>query len=313
MDEVVLALGGGGVKGIAHVGVMRVLEKEGFKVHAIAGTSVGGLVGALHASGHTSDEIDGLLKELNNPRLFSRSHHDGPALMGLHGLNQVLLDVIGDCTFEECVIPFACTAVDLSLSQEVVLAKGSLIDALMATMAVPGIFPPRQIGSYLLVDGAVMDPVPVALARWLAPTYPVIAVCLTPTPEKWAHLPPQINMPEPSPIPLPRQLIEQLRRMRFSQAFQIFVTSNDTTSRMLAELRMQQEHPDVIIRPAVEQFGIFDRVDPQELILIGEMAARKALPEIRQALSWSNQITRYFKRAEPPGTVYTEPLETDQR
>ncbi len=277
MDEVVLALGGGGVKGIAHVGVLRVLENEGFKVHAIAGTSIGGLIGALYASGHTPEEIDHLLKELENPRLFSRGHHDGPALMGMLGLYEILLDVIGDLTFERCAIPFACTAVDLNLSQEVILAKGSLIDAVMATMAVPGIFPPRQVGSYLLVDGGVLDPVPVALARWLAPTYPVIAVCLTPAPEKWAHLPPQFNMPEPSPIPLPRQLIEQLSRMRFSQAFQIFVNSNDTTSRMLAELRLQQEHPDVIIRPAVEKYGILDRVNPQELIKIGEMATRSRI------------------------------------
>lgn len=309
MDEVVLALDGGGVKGIAHVGVIRVLEKEGFRVRAIAGTSVGGLIGALFASGCASSDIENLLSAFNNPRLFSRGHNEGPALLGLHGLNQVLIDAIGDRTFDNCAIPFACTAVDLNLSQEVILAKGSLLDAVMATIAVPGIFPPRQIGNYLLVDGAVMDPVPVALARWLAPAFPIIAVCLTPAPEKWAHLPPQINIPDPSPIP--RQLLDQFSRMRFGQAFQIFVNSIDTTSRMLAELRLQQDHPDVIIRPAVEQFGILDRVDPQELILIGEMAARKALPEIHQALSWSNQITRYFKRAEPPGTIYTATVETD--
>jgi NTE family protein len=307
MDEVVLALGGGGVKGIAHVGVVRVLEKEGFKIRGIAGTSAGGLVGSLLATGHSTTDIEKLFEDFDNSRLFARGHHEGPALLGLQGINQILLDAIGDCTFDDCQIPFACTAVDLNLSQEVILAKGNLIDAVLATVAVPGIFPPRQLGDYLLVDGGVMDPVPVALARWLAPTYPVIAVCLSPAPEKWAHLPQQINIPEPSPIP--RQIIEQFNRMRFGQALQIFVNSIDTTSRMLAELRMQQDHPDVIIRPEVEQYGILDKVNPQELILIGESAARKALPEIRQALSWSNQITRYFRKADPPGTFFKEQME----
>lgn len=307
MDEVVLALGGGGVKGIAHVGVVRVLEKEGFKIRGIAGTSAGGLVGGLIATGHTSYDIEKILKNFDNSRLFARGHNEGPALLGLQGLSQILIDEIGDSNFEDCLVPFACTAVDINLSQEVILARGKLVDAVLATVAVPGIFPPRQLGEYLLVDGAVMDPVPVALARWLAPTFPVIAVCLSPAPEKWAHLPQQFNIPEPSPIP--RQIIEQFNRMRFGQALQIFVSSIDTTSRMLAELRMQQDHPDVIIRPSVEQFGLLDKVDPQELILIGEMAARKALPEIRQALSWSNQITRYFRRAEPPGTIFSDPTE----
>jgi hypothetical protein len=80
---------------------------------------------------------------------------------------------------------------------------------------------------------------------------------------------------------------------------------------MLAELRLQQAHPDVIIRPAIEQFGIPFQVDPRELISIGEMAARKALPEIHLALSWSNQITRYFKRAVPPGAINTDTVETN--
>jgi NTE family protein len=302
MDEIVLALGGGGARGAAHIGVARVLEREGFNIRAIAGTSAGGLVGALLAAGYTSFQIEELLSELNNPRLFSRGPNDGPALLGLQGLNQILLDEIGNRTFEQLRIPFACTAVDLRSSQEVILAQGSLLEAVLATVAVPGIFPPRQIGEYLLVDGSVLDPVPVALARWLAPTLPIIAVCLHPAPEKWAHIPSQFSFPENAPIPRP--LLEQFAKMRFGQAFQIFVNSIDTSARMLTELRLQQEHPDIIIRPDVVKYGMLDRVNLAELVQLGEEATLQALPEIRQALSWSNQLSRFFRRADLPGRVW---------
>jgi NTE family protein len=301
MDEIALALGGGGVKGIAHVGVVRVLEQEGFSVRAIAGTSAGGLVGALLANGHTSYQIEDILQGLSNPRLFSRSAHDGPSLMGLQGLIEVLEGEIKDCTFDQLTIPFAVTSVDLPTSQEVILAQGSVMDAVLATIAVPGIFPPRQIGQYSLVDGGVLDPVPVALARWLAPSLPIIAVCLHSAPEKWAHIPTSFTG---TAIPsITRPLIEQFVRMRLGQALQIFVDSIEITSRSLAELRLQQDHPDVIIRPKVEQYGLLDLADPAELIQLGEEAARKCLPEIRQALSWSNQLSRFFRHAEPPGKV----------
>jgi NTE family protein len=307
MDEIALALGGGGAKGAAHVGVVRVLEQEGIAIRAISGTSAGGLVGALVASGYDSFHIEDILSGISNPRLFSRAHHDGPSLLGLQGLSQIFLEEIGDKTFDQLEIPFACTAVDLPSSQEMILAQGCLMDALMATIAVPGIFPPFQFGEYQLVDGAVLDPVPVALARWLAPHLPIIAVCLHSSPEKWAHLPQRIINTDS--FPLPRPILEQFAKMRFGQAFQIFVNSIDTTSRMLAELRMQQERPDVIIRPAVESFGLLDRIDPAELIQIGVEAATNALPEIRQAMKWSNQISRYFRKADPPGKVLPNTLE----
>ncbi len=301
MDEIALALGGGGVKGIAHVGVVRVLEQEGFSIRAIAGTSAGGLVGALLANGCSSYQIEDILHGFESPRLFSRAHHDGPSLMGLQGLIEVLENEIDGLTFDQLAIPLAVTSVDLQTSQEVILAQGSVMDAVLATIAVPGIFPPRQIGPYKLIDGAVLDPVPVALARWLAPSLPIIAVCLHSSPEKWAHIPDQIFVPAAPSITRP--LIEQFARMRLGQAFQIFVNSIEITSRMLAELRLQQDHPDVIIRPEVEQYGLLDLADPAELIKLGEDAARKCMPEIRQALSWSNQLSRFFRRAEPPGKI----------
>ena len=307
MNEIALALGGGGVKGIAHIGVIRVLEQEGFVIRAIAGTSAGGLVGALIASGITPDRIETLLQSINNPGFYSRNSNDGPSLLGLAGLNEILMNEIRDRVFENLLIPFACTSVDLNTAQEVILAQGSLIDALMATIAVPGIFPPRRIGDFNLVDGGVLDPVPVSLARWLAPSLPIIAVNLMTMPEIMAHIPHEMSVPLLPPIPRP--LLEQFAKMRIGQALHIFVESFDITSRMLAELRLQQDRPDVVIRPKVEKYGILDQADPAELINLGEQAARDQLSEIHEALSWANQLGRIFRKAQPPGKVLPAAIE----
>jgi len=94
--------------------------------------------------------------------------------------------------------------------------------------------------------------------------------------------------------------------MRIGQALQIFIHSMDIADRMIAELRMQIEKPDVIIRPNVYHVGFLDRVDPHELIAAGRKAVEDALPRIRQSLAWYHQITRQFTSAEPPGRLLDE-------
>lgn len=306
MSGIALALGGGGVKGIAHIGVLKTLLDEGVKINAVAGTSAGGIVGALFAAGYEISDLVNAVNRLNSPHLFSRTPFDKPSLLGIQGGTHILTDYLGDRKFEDLSTPFACTAVDLNSSQEIILAHGSVVEALLATIAVPGIFPPRQIDDYLLVDGGVMDPVPVSLARWLAPSSPVVAVCLTPARNDWAQLP-DPHVPIASPIPRP--LLGQFARLRIGQAFQIFYKSIDATSRMMSELRMMVDKPEVIIRPDVGKFGILDEVDTQEMISLGEQAARAALPEIQQALSWSNQLSRFFRHIEAPGRVIDKDAE----
>ncbi len=300
MPGISLALGGGGVKGIAHIGVLKALLDEGITIQAVAGTSAGGIVGALFAAGYGIDDMMKAVARINTPHFFSRSRFDKPSILGVQGALHVLTDYLADRQFEDLAVPFACTAVDLNSSQEIILAHGSVVEAVLATIAVPGIFPPRQVDEYLLVDGGVMDPVPVALARWLAPTSPVVASCLSPARDEWAHLP-EPRVPFDSPIPKP--ILEQFAKLRISRAFQIFYKSIDASSRILTELRLMVDKPEVTIRPDVEAYGILDKVKADEMLSIGERAARAALPEIQQALSWSSQLSRFFRHIEAPGRV----------
>jgi NTE family protein len=300
LAEISVALGGGGVKGFAHFGVLEQLEKEGFEVKAVAGTSAGGIVGSVFAAGYRTRDLADALARVNQRNFFARLPNDGPSLLGLAGMIDFLTAYLGNRTFKDLTISFAVTAVDVESKQEYILRQGLVRDAVLATIAIPGVFPPKQIGQMNLVDGGVLDPVPVAVARWLAPKLPVVAVCLSPTPEKWAEMP---LIQPPVPIPIPGPIREQIARLRISQALKIFIESMDLTMHMVAETRMQLEKPEVIIRPKVHHVGILDNVDPQELIQAGRIAAEEAMPQIREALGWRKQITRIFKEPSPPGKV----------
>jgi len=289
MNEVTLALGGGGIKGISHLGVLRILEKSGYKINAIAGTSAGSIVGALYAAGNNASQIERIVLRADQKRLFKRSEGEGPSLLGLSGLMDILIQELGDLDFDDLKIPFACTAVDINSAQEMILNNGKVIDAIHASIAIPGVFPPKDVGEMRLVDGGVMDPVPVALARYLNPALPVIAVCLSPSPEKWSTL---RTVQIPPQVPIPAPIIHQISKLRISQAMQIFVKSLDISARLLSELRMQVDKPEIIIRPDLIQYGSLDEVSPEDLITLGEEAAQRALPEIEELFHWRNRITR---------------------
>lgn len=293
--EISLALGGGGIKGIAHIGVLDCLLKAGVKIRSIAGTSAGGLIGAVYAAGYSPGKILELVENLDQNKFYSRRPTDGPSLLGYTGLAEALTEILADLDFKQLKIPFACTAVDLGTSQEVYLGNGRVLDAVLATIAIPGIFPPKKRGEAELIDGGVLDPVPVHLARCMAPGLPVIAVALNPAREEWHRLP-QFQIMPPAALPIPTPLIEGISRMRIARAFQIFIQSMDVTARMMTELRLEVDRPEVIIRPAVHQYGLLDTAPPQELVRCGYQATEKVIPQIHQLVSWPNMLMRTIRR-----------------
>jgi NTE family protein len=290
--NITLALSGGGVKGFAHIGSLRVLEREGFRIRGVAGTSAGGLVGALYAAGYSPDEMEARLRDIDQGNLFARMHGDGPALLGLAGVTAILSELLGDRTFDDLRLPLAVTATDLTSGLSVVIKQGRLIDAVLATSAVPGIFPAKSMGGHLLVDGAVMNPIPVAEARVLYPNVPVVAVVLSP-PLGWQK---DANYKFAESIPvlmtnLP--LVYRLAgRLRLTQAFNIFIHSMDLSGLMLMDKQLNLEKPEVIIRPHLGPIGIIDRVDIPEMIKSGEVATLDALRDIRREASWHYRIRR---------------------
>lgn len=289
MTDIAVALGGGGIKGIAHVGALQKLVEAGYTIKAVAGTSAGGIVGAMIAAGYSPIELKDIILNMNQGNLFKRKPDEGPALLGLGGLTDILTEKLGAKTFDDLKIPYASTAVDLITSQELVINSGSVIDAVLATVAVPGVFPPREIGQYRFIDGGVLDPVPVSVVRWLNPDLPIVAICLSPEPAKWSELT-SFRLPVSTSIMAP--IVDQINKMRIGQAVQIFLRSLEITDRMLAEIRMQNEKPDAIVRPDVERFGILDNVNPTELMEEGAKAMEAKLPDIQKATQWMSAVQR---------------------
>jgi NTE family protein len=302
--DICVALGAGGVRGVAHIGVLDCLEKAGFRIRAVAGTSIGGLIGAVYCNGYSPSEIGLILESFDQSQLFTRKSTDGPSLLGYTGLAEGLIDILGETVFTDLKIPFACTAVDIHTSQEVYLNEGRVLDAVLATIAVPGIFPPKMRGEAELIDGAILDPVPVNLARLLAPTLPVVAVALSPGQEEW-HQAPQFNIMPPVSLPIPTPILDGFARLRVAQAFNIFTRSINISSQMLTELRLQIDRPEVIIRPPVNQYGLLDVVAVSELISAGYQAADKSIPQIKKSGSWLSTMIRILQQ--PPRSQAKNP------
>ena len=274
--NIALALGGGGIKGLSHIGVLRRLEQHGFLIRAISGTSIGALVGVFYALGHRVDEIERIFTEFKQTGLFGQMRGQAPSFLGLAGLTRRLQELIGNRTFADVKLPFAVTAVWVEYGRLVTLREGSLVDALLASMALPGVFPMKTINRMGLVDGGMLNAVPAAAARSLVDArYPVVAVPLTeplgvPATMQRIYLPKFV----------PGWLANAIKGLRFVQALDVFFLSQDMMMRALTKYHLEKEAPDLIIRPAVAHLNTLQPADAHYLIEMGEAAVEASLSQL---------------------------------
>jgi NTE family protein len=254
--RVALVLGGGGARGFAHIGVIRVLEEARIPVELIVGTSVGSLVGAFYAGPTNSYHLERIATELDRSDLFDFSL--APALFGTGlasgaRLERFVRDRAGTATIEALRIPFAAVATDLATGEAVVLRSGDLARAVRASSAIPGVFEPVEIDGRLLVDGGVVQNLPVRVAREMGADV-VIAVDVT-------------SLPDPT---RPRNFVEV-----FLQAVNVIVH---------AEVERARRDADVLVAPAVGEIGFIEFDRKAEAIAAGIVAGHAALPGIRAAI-----------------------------
>lgn len=285
--DITLALGGGGAKGNAHIGVLRRLEKEGYKIRSVAGTSFGGIIAVLYALGNSPAELLTIFESVDQSQLYGRDADDGPSLLGLSGVRRWLDQVVGEKTFADLKIPCAVTAVDIKTSREVILSEGNLKDAILSTIALPGIFPAHQLDGMQLMDGGVLDPVPVSVARMLSPKLPIIAIVLNDPIDKPVR--PYIF---PMPSIIPRQIAERITRMNLAQSYDIFMRGVDISSRAVSHFRLMLDAPDVIVRPHVHHIELLGNVSVADVAQRGEDAIEKMLPQIKRAASWERRVNK---------------------
>lgn len=161
-----LALGGGAARGWAHIGVLRALDEAGIEIDMIAGTSIGALVGGCYLAGKL-DELEEFARSLTKRRIFGLLdfHIGGNGLLGGMKLTARMQEHLSGLRFEDLPKPFVCVASEIRTGHEIWLSSGSLVTAMRASYALPGVFEPVLANKRILVDGALVNPVPVSVCR----------------------------------------------------------------------------------------------------------------------------------------------------
>lgn len=276
--KVGLALGGGGARGLAHLGVLAVLLQEGIPIDAIAGTSMGAVIGAAHATGYDVHDLIRMALQFRWRNLIDLNWNGRGFLKG-ERLEALVDDLSGGKNFDETRIPFAIVTADLNTGEEVVMKEGPIARAARASCAFPGVFTPVEIGGRWLFDGGVVNQVPADVAVSLGADV-VIAVDTSGSPQR--HV-----MGEAAPAP---GLMSQLTAMAFNdnrypvmkdlleKVIDIFIDQITT-------YRLRIDRPIIVIRPAVGQIKLEDFRRAEECIAAGITAAEAQLPAIRALLT----------------------------
>ncbi|HEX5516004.1 MAG TPA: patatin-like phospholipase family protein [Pseudolabrys sp.] len=298
-----LALGGGAARGFAHIGVIRTLEAHGIVPDVIVGTSIGAVVGGCYAA-----------KEMDNLDIWARtltvrgvlSYLDislsGSGLIGGGHLAAQLETGLKESRVEDLPIRFAAIATEFNTGHEIWLTRGRLSDALRASYSLPGIFPPVLIGGRWLVDGALVNPVPVSAARALGARL-VIAVNLNSDlfgrGTIIANHGPDENdtAPEPAKVNGFRRMFSgerSLRRQFFGRRGRpglptVMVEAFNVMQDRITRARLAGDPPDVLISPRLGGIGWFDFHRAAEAVEIGSEATTKALDAVSEAVTALSQ------------------------
>ncbi len=265
-----LALGGGGARGSAHIGVLMELERLAIRPSLITGTSIGGLIGALLAAGFSTAEMESFFHELTVGNIYGLPG-GAPAISTNTKLEKMLREKLDERTFADLQIPLAVVTTDLVTRKEVVLDQGDVVTAVLATTALPVIFPPVKIDDRMLTDGGMLNNVPFDVARARGATY-VIAVSLSNTAP--------FGTPASDTMPLPDMISRALAFTRRRPTLQVLSAMNDIWSEVTVRTRMVISPPDVMLEPDLGTMGIFDT----HLVAQGIAAGKTAVQQVEQKL-----------------------------
>jgi len=286
-----LALSGGGVRGFAHLGALRVLRDAGVKINGVAGSSAGAYAAASYALGLPL-EVEPLLNHVMDRKLARLFMQDGNKLLHLakvqvrlfralrdpsiddaRRLRDGLLEYFGDVRIEDAPVPLALNAADLNTGEVVILREGPLVDAILASSAIPGVFPPVPWGGRLLVDGDIVEKVPVTAARSLGPS-PVVGV----------------DVSNPIRMHKPRN------------SFEVMLMASEASIRRLKELALERCDYKLSLVPE-EQIDTFDYSQARRVYQLGESRTEMVLGDLKalarkrpySLLAWLQRISQQGK------------------
>ena len=300
-----LVLGGGAARGFAHIGVIRTLIAKGLVPDIITGTSIGAVVGGCHAAGKL-DEIEAWGRSLTRRSLLSYLDvsFSGSGLLSGGKLAEKITEAIGDITIDKLPVRYAAIATEIGTGHEIWITRGALQDAMRASYALPGIFPPIRLGERWLVDGALVNPVPVSVARALGARLVIAVNVNTDMFGRGTTIPDQGGVPVPVPDTEPPIEEEVASRGLFglfgsekSAKRRLFGTANrpglstvmveafNIMQDRITRARLAGDPPDILISPRVGRIGLFDFHRAQEAINLGAEAAERALEGLDEVIA----------------------------
>lgn len=292
-----LALGGGAARGWAHIGVIRALAQAGIVPDIIAGTSIGAIVGGCYAAGRL-DELEGFARDLTRRKVFGYLdiNFSGSGLINGQRVVERLESKLANINVEDVGTRFVAVATEIGTGQEMWLSRGSLVDAMRASYAIPGIFKPVNIEGRWLFDGALVNPVPVSVCRALGARY-VIAINLNSDLCGRGSVLPELHLheePAAQPAPSPEKERTGARKLLQRQLFgggdsgpgisTVMVDAFNIVQDRIARSRLAGDPPDAIINPRLAGIGLFDFHRADELIMRGMAATQRELPDLRREL-----------------------------
>jgi NTE family protein len=304
-----LALGGGAARGLAHIGVLKVLVQHQIQIDAIAGTSTGALIGGLYAAGVSVAQLEEVARDVDWRDLARLVDpiFPGSGLIDGKKVARFIAELLPVDRFEDLKIPLAVTATDVETGEGLFIKQGNLLEALRAAIAFPGIFTPVLFGDRFLVDGGLCNPVPVDVARELG-ARKVIGVCAIPD----ARLVSKETFlaPEGPPVAeksswrdlLTAEGVDRLfrdiwpgskretaknrdnggRERKPPGLLRIFAQSVAIMENQINDLRLEKNQIDLLLRPQFTDLTLFEFQRAEEVILAGEEVTRAHLDEIRE-------------------------------
>ncbi|HEX7561369.1 MAG TPA: patatin-like phospholipase family protein [Candidatus Humimicrobiaceae bacterium] len=266
-----IALSGGGARGLAHIGVLEVLDSLGVQIDAVSGTSMGAIIGAAYCIHGGFKEAKKLLDSTDwkSFLVFSAFQLSRTGLVNEKKVDELLKIFLGDKTFEDCKKQFCCVAVDILSSTKIVLDSGSLREAVLASVAVPGIFSPVCRDNLLLVDGSIMEPLPTVAIQAFNPTF-LIASSIV-----FDKMNPESSGKENEFDP----------KMPENKKMSIQTIIDKSMNIMQSQMVINYlPYAHIVIEPRIGDFGFLNFGKSQEIIEAGRVAAIEKIPEIKKKL-----------------------------
>ncbi len=289
-----LTLSGGGIKGLAHVGFYKTLYENKIPIHSIAGCSIGALVGASIAQGKTPDEIFSVISSfIESERSFFRvrnfSLEKGSLLRAGEEMEMVEKLIPASLTFEQLQIPLIVNAVDLEKGELVVFKSGNVLKAVEASMSIPGLFPPIFCEGRLLVDGGVLNSIPVDLCRSLGSDIQVAVDLKSFYTEQNIsgliyHFYIQKGIEKTDKLELPKKLLQEAL-LKVSFPFAVLLRSICIAEEAFRKRILTEFKPDLLVHPDVTNYSLLDTEKYLEIHAKGVEAGLAALPQIKQLLT----------------------------